>query len=303
MSNLLERVKPHTFKEFMQFKGVIEGTIEGLKQRYCILDKMHWKTFYSSMRENLLGDATHAVLKKIGEDFGKKIFAHAQEKYGADPETAFRFVLQNLEKLGWGAFWNIKINQEGKEITLELHNPNEAYNDGIPSCYHIEGILRGLAKGILGDDIAIRETECTAKGDKVCKFIMGDKSIVPELYDEAVIEKLTNVLQELRGTIKSSIELLATTEGRPIIANIADGIDPVLWTTMVSFVLAGAKKASEMIQNAGLKEIIVNAEKGTIIASLVNESTLVAVVVGPDTSPGLAGLSLKKAKDKIKSII
>ncbi|MHA1359933.1 MAG: V4R domain-containing protein [Candidatus Helarchaeota archaeon] len=303
MTDLLERVKPHTFKEFMLFKGIIEGAIEGVRQRYAIMDKMHWNTFYSSMRENLLGDAANAILKKIGEDFGKKIFALAQEKYGADAKTAFLFVLQNLEKLGWGAFWNVDINLEGKEISLELHNTNEAYTSNTPSCYHVEGILRGIAKALLGKDIVVRELECTAKGDKVCKFIIGDRSVVPQLYDEETIENLRKVLQELRGTIKSSVELLATTDGRPIISNLSEDLDPVLWTTIVSFILAGAEKASELIENADLKELIVNGEKGTIIASLVNESTILAVVIGSDTSPGLAGLALKKAKDKIQALI
>ena len=117
-----------------------------------------------------------------------------QEKFGADPETAFRYVLQNLEKLGWGAFWNIKMDPEGKEITLELHNSNEAYNANIPSCYHIEGILRGIGKAILGEDIVVREIDCIAKGDKVCKFIIGDKSIVPELYDQETIEIGQNII-------------------------------------------------------------------------------------------------------------
>ncbi len=302
MSDLLDRTKSHSFKEFTIFKGVIEGIVEGFRQRYCIMNKTHWNSFYSSMQD-LLGDSTNAILKKIGEDFGKEMFTLVQEKFGADAQTTFLYILQDLEKLGWGAFWNIQLNADKKEITVELHNSNEAYNEGNPSCYHVEGILRGIAKSVLGEDIAIREVECIAQGDKVCKFIIGDKSIIPESYDQETIEKLIKILQELKGTIKSSVELLATTDGRPIISNLAEEIDPVLWTTIVSFALAGGKNASGTINNGSLKEIIINAEKGTIIASLINSNLLLAVIIDPDTSPGLAGLALKKAKEKISALL
>ncbi|MFX1295496.1 MAG: V4R domain-containing protein [Promethearchaeota archaeon] len=303
MNDLLERMKNHTFKGFTIFKGVIEGGIEGFKQRNCIMDKIHWNSFYLSMYKHLLGDATNAILKKIGEDYGKEIFAMIQEKFRVDTNTVFLFILQNLEKLGWGAFRNAKIDTDRKEITVELHNSNEAYNAEIPSCYHVKGILRGIGKSVLGDNIVVREIECIAKGDKICKFILGDKSIVPDLFDQDTIAKLIKILQELKRTIKSSVELIATTDGRPIISNLSEEIDSVLWTTIISVVLAGGKKSSKYIDNDNLKEIIINAEKGTIIASLVKEDILIAVTVGPDTSPGLAGLAVKKAKDQIIDLL
>lgn len=303
MSDLLNRTKQHTFKEFTIFKGVIEGVVEGFRQRYYILDNFHWNSFYQTLRDRLLGDATNAILRKIGEDFGNEIFSIVQEKFGADPQTAFLYILQNLEKLGWGAFWNTKINVEGKEITLELHNSAEAYNNEVPSCYHIEGILTGIAKAILGKDIVVREMECIAKGDKICTFRIGDRSIVPELYSQEKITQMIKILQQLKATIKSSVELLATTDGRPIISNLSEGIDSSLWTTIISFVLAGSKQASVQIGTGKLKEVVINSEKGIIIASLITEKILIAVVVGPDTSPGLAGLSVKQAKEKIREVL
>ena len=108
---------------------------------------------------------------------------------------------------------------------------------------------------------------------------------------------------ELKGTIKSSVELLATTDGRPIISNLSEEVDSVLWTTKISYLLAGGKKSSDSLDNGALKEIIINAEKGTIIATQVTDEILIAVVVGPDTSPGLVGLSVKKAKDKIRALL
>ncbi|NVM29229.1 MAG: hypothetical protein HWN65_10360 [Candidatus Helarchaeota archaeon] len=302
MGELLERSKLHSFKEFTIFKGIMEWGIEGFKQRYCVLDQIHWRTFYSSMRD-LLGDSTNAILKKIGEDFGRELHSAVEDKYGIDAETAFLFVLQYLEKLGWGAFWNVKINTEASEITVELHNPNEAHTDGIPSCYHVTGILRGIAKGVLGDEIIVREIECTAKGDKVCKFVIGSEVVVPDLYDKETMEKFTAILQDLKKTIKSSVELLATVDGVPILSPGLENIDPSLWGTIISFLLAGGLNSSTGVNNGNLKEVIINAEQGTIIASQVTDKTIIAAVVGPDTSPGLAGLALKKAKDKIIEIL
>ncbi|HUY01014.1 MAG TPA: V4R domain-containing protein [Candidatus Deferrimicrobium sp.] len=302
MSDLIERTKSHTFKEFTIFKGVIEGTIEGFKRRFCIMSRDHWKVFYSSMYD-LLGKSTNAILRKIGEDFGQKLYASIENQFKTEPKTTFLFILQELEKLGWGAFWNIRINTDSKEIEVELHNSIEVYKEGIPSCYHVYGILKGLAKSILGEDIVIREIECTAKGDKICKFIIGTKTVVPELYPKETIEKLINILQELKKTIKSSVELVATTDGRPIITNLSEEIDSSLWTTNLSFILEGGKNSSHTIKNGDLKEIIINAEKGIIITSQVTKDIIIAVVVGSDTSPGLAGLALKKAKDKIIELL
>ncbi len=302
MSELLEKAKLHNFKEFTIFKGIMEWGIEGFKQRYCVLDQIQWRSFYSSMKD-LLGDSTNAILKKIGEDFGQKLFLDVKEKYRVDSETAFIFILQNLEKLGWGAFWNVKIEMESKKITVELHNTNEAHNDGIPSCYHVTGILRGIAKGVLGDNIIVRETDCTAKGDKICKFIIGSEIVVPDLYDKEIMENFIKILQELKKTIKSSIEFLATTDGVPIISPDLQDIDRLLWGTIISFLLSGGKNSSSGIKNGTLKEVIVNAEQGTIIASQVTDKVILAAVIGPDTSAGLAGLALKKAKDKIIDIL
>jgi predicted regulator of Ras-like GTPase activity (Roadblock/LC7/MglB family)/predicted hydrocarbon binding protein len=302
MSDLIERTKTHTFKEFTIFKGVIDGSIEGFKRRFCIMSKDHWKTFYSSLHD-LLGESTNAILRKIGEDFGQKLYASIEKQFKTDPKTTFLFILQELEKLGWGAFWNIKINTDSKEIEVELHNSIEAFKNGIASCYHVFGILKGLAKSILGENVIVRELECTAKGDKICKFVIGSKAVVPELCPKEIIEKLINILQELRRTIKSSVELVATTDGRPIITNLSEEIDSSLWTTVLSFILEGGKNSSHIIDNGDLKEIIINAEKGIIIASQVTKAIIIAVVVGPDTSPGLAGLALKKAKDKIIELL
>ena len=303
MTDLLEKTKTHTFKEFSIFKGVIEGTIEGMKQRYCIMGESHWKAFYATMTE-LLGDSTNAILRKIGEDFGQKLSKSVEEGYGADPNTTFLYILQYLEKLGWGAFWNIKIDEDAKQIILELHNSSEAYNEGMASCYHINGILRGIAQNLLGKDIVIRETKCLANGDKNCEFIIGSQITVPELYDEETLGKLTKILQELKHTIKSSIELLSTTDGVLILApNFPETVDPTLLGTIISYSVCGGKQGSQVIDNGNLKEIIINAEQGTIIASQCTEKTILAAVIGPDSSPGLAGLALKKAKDKILDII
>lgn len=303
MSDLLERMKNHTFKEFTMFKGVIEGAIEGVKQRYCILGESHWKSFYATMTE-LLGDSTNAILRKIGEDFGQKFSKFVEENYETDPNTTFLYILQDLEKLGWGAFWNIKIDEESKQIILELFNSSETYNEGIASCYHMNGILKGIAQNLLGKDIVIRETKCIANGDKNCEFIIGSQVTVPELYDEDTLRKVTKILEELKHTIKSSIEFLANTDGVPILApNLPETVDAATLGTIISYTLCGGKNGSQIIDNGNLKEIIINAEQGTIIAAQCTEKTILAAVIGPDSSPGLAGLALKKAKDKIVELL
>jgi len=303
MSDLLERMKIHTFKEFTIFKGVIEGTIEGVKQRYCILGENHFKSFYATMIE-LLGDSTNAILRKIGEDFGRKLSNFVEEKYEIDSNMAFLYILQELEKLGWGAFWNVKLDEESKLIKLELFNSNEAYNEGIASCYHMNGILRGIAQNLLGKDIVIRETKCIANGDKNCEFMIGTQITVPTLYNEDIMEGLTKILKELKYTIKSSVEFIVTTDGVPILSpNLPEAVDPALLGTIISYILCGGKLGSQVIDNGNLKEIIINADQGTIIASQCTEKTILAAVIGPTTSPGLAGLALKKAKDKIVELL
>jgi len=303
MSDLLERTKAHTFKEFTMFKGVIEGMIEGVKQRYGIMEESHWKNFYATMVE-FLGDSTNAILKKMGEEFGQKVSKFVKEKYKTNPNITFLYILQNLEKLGWGAFWNVKIEADSSKILLELHNSIEAYNAGIASCYHMNGILRGIAQELIGKDLVVRETKCIAKGDKNCEFLIGKGINVPDLYSKDIIEKLAKILQELKTTIKSSIEFIATTDGVPILSpNLPKAVDPALLGTIISYALCGGKQSSQVLNNGNLKELIINAEQGTIIASQCTKNTVLAAVISPDSSPGLAGLALKKAKDKIVELI
>jgi predicted hydrocarbon binding protein/predicted regulator of Ras-like GTPase activity (Roadblock/LC7/MglB family) len=303
MSDLLERTKGHTFKEHTIFKGVIEGTIEGVKQRYGIMEESHWKTFYATMVK-FLGDSTNAILKKIGEEYGQKVSKFVKEKYKTNPNITFLYILQNMEKLGWGAFWNIKIEPDSSKIVLELFNSNEAYNAGIASCYHMNGILRGIAQDFWGKDIGIRETKCIAKGDKNCEFLIGKGVSVPDLYNKDIMEKLAKILQDLKATIKSSIEFLATTDGVPILTpNLPKAVDPALLGTIISYTLCGGKQGSQVLSHGNLKEIIINADQGTIIASQCTKNTVLAAVISPDSSPGLAGLALKKAKDKIIELL
>jgi len=254
---------------------------------------------------DLLGDSTNAILKKVGEDFGEENFSFIREKYGADTKTAFLLSLQKLEKLGWGAFWNIEIDEEAGKIVLELHNSNEAFNEGAASCYHMTGILLGLSKGVLGEErLTIRETKCTAKGDKICEFVIGKGEDVPALFEDETMTKLADILQDLKKTIKSVVELIATSDGVPIISlGLPEEIDPTLWGTITSFVLAGGSSSSKAVNNGNLKEVLINAEKGTIIATQCTEKTILVAVVGPDTSAGLAGLAMKKAKDKLITLL
>ncbi|MDD1777781.1 MAG: hypothetical protein LUQ65_06380 [Candidatus Helarchaeota archaeon] len=301
MSDLLERTKGHTFKEFTIFKGVIEEAIG--KIRYNIMEERHWKTFYTIM-EKLLGPSANAILNKIGEEYGRRVSKFVKEKYKTDPNITFLYILQNLEKLGWGAFWNIKIEPDASKIVLELFNSTEAYNAGIASCYHMNGILRGIAQDFMGEDIVIRETKCIAKGDKNCEFLIGKGVLVPDLYNKDIMEKLAKILQDLKGTIKSTIEFVATTDGVPILTpNLPKTVDPALLGTIISYTLCGGKLGSRMLNNGNLKELIINADQGTIITSQCTKNTVLAAVISPDSSPGLAGLALKKAKDKIIDIL
>ena len=127
---------------------------------------------------------------------------------------------------------------------------------------------------------------------------------VPDIYDKETIEELGKILQELKGTIKSSIELVAKTDGDPILSSeLPEGIDSTTWGIIVSYLLAGGRVGSDAVKNGNLKEIIVNGEQGTIITTQCTKDVLIAAVIGPDTSPGLAGLAIKKAKDKIIKLL
>ncbi|MHA1229602.1 MAG: V4R domain-containing protein [Candidatus Helarchaeota archaeon] len=295
---LLEETKNFTFKDFSIFKGEIKG----FNFRIIILHIEHFKQLYRTAN-NMLKDGIRSVYIKTGIDIGKKFMDLVITKKKADKLTAFKFILRSLERGGWGAtLGNIKIDEDKKTVYIEIQNSPEAYEEGMASCFGIQGILRGMAEHLFETELEIVETECIAKGDKMCKFLVGPKEEVP-IYDEETMKALEKIMATTKTKAGAIATLLATTEGRILFSNFPDEIDSKMGALISSMIALAGRSAGEVF-NIGKTFSTIDGERGKLILTPIQipnkkSGLLIIAQIGPNSSTQLAGLALKSGANEI----
>jgi CheY-like chemotaxis protein len=81
-------------------------------------------------------------------------------------------------QIGWGAFHLALFDPVAERIYIDVENSAFAEAYGKTSggvCHLIRGVVSGLATAIFGKNITASETNCIAKGDEKCSFVVGDK--------------------------------------------------------------------------------------------------------------------------------
>ena len=295
---LLEETKNFTFKDFSIFKGEIKG----FNFRIIILHIEHFRQMYLTAN-NFLKEGLRPIYIKIGEDIGKRFMELVIDKKKADKNTAFRFILRSLERGGWGAtLGNINIDEDNKKIYIEIQNSPEAYEEGIASCFGIQGILKGMASVLFDSEVEINETECIAKGDKMCKFLIGPKENVP-LYDEETMKALNKIMETIKTKAGAIAALISTTEGRVLFSTFPHEIDVNIGSLIASTVALSANSVGDAF-NIGKTFSTIDGERGKLIlmpVKIPNKKSgfLIITQIGPNSSTQLAGLALKSGATEI----
>lgn len=155
-----------------------------------VVDKYHYPLYFNSgekamviSRRNLVdmfsrvkkifGSGAEVIIYEMGAATGEDDAKELARGLGKDilarnmTEMVFLYAAQ-----GWGMPELVDLTLEPLTTILRIHDNFEcAYvRSGAPNSQYIRGHLVGLAGGVLGKKVMIRETKCMAMGDKYCEF-------------------------------------------------------------------------------------------------------------------------------------
>lgn len=296
----IKELEIKSFKNFSFFEGKISGIISGIsdrsENRYSIMSKQQFQLFYKTLK-GLFQKGAVGVLSYIGRETGKELLSHLNTIILSDKE-AVNYLLLALNKLGWGRFWNTKI--ESDEITLEVHHSFEAYEEGTPSCYYIKGILEGTGEVYFEAPVYVLEENCIAQKQRMCtyKIIKRDK-FNSEWVDRTHFDE---VLNEFDAKAKSKASFIISREGKVFVKHVNEDFDADMIAGLDAAILGAAARCCEA-NKITLSQVVLIGDQGTIMAKGTNDDrAIVAALLNKNASPGLIGIALKQACDKVETL-
>ncbi len=160
--------------EFNEDRGAI--SFKGV--RYLLIRPETLAEFQKALEERLGGEAGE-LLYRGGFTGGCLSTKKYKETFGYGDEEIVQFMMSMGGQIGWGKFQVEEFNRKGKRlIVLVKSSPFAmAYGDSAHSVCHItRGVMAGMAQTLFGKAIAAAETQCLAKGDDLCRFLIEAKS-------------------------------------------------------------------------------------------------------------------------------
>ena len=161
-----------------------KGEIWILGSRVAIVNIGIFKSFRESMLR-IAGPAGERMIYLAAREHTKTYVVYMIEKSkvaqiasktGLGKKYITEQVAQILTQFGYGKMMVEKI--DGEEMIASLENSvigMQYENSEKPVCTHIAGLIAGGATAIYGKEYDCKETECIAKGDPVCRFVIRPK--------------------------------------------------------------------------------------------------------------------------------
>jgi len=261
------------------------------------MSKQQFQLWFKTLK-NLFQQGANSILYRIGRETGKTLLTHLNTLILSDDE-AFNYLLLALNKLGWGKYWNTKI--ESEQITLELHNPIEAYEDRITSCHYVQGILEGMGEIYMETPVFAIEESCVSQKNRFCTF----KIVKREKYLEEWENKseFDEVLKEFDGKAKSKASFIMTQEGHILIKHLNEDLNCDEIAHLNSPMLGAATRCS-MENKWTLNQLVLMGDKGNLMLKGTSDGkAMVVAILDKNASPGLIGIALKQACEKLEKLV
>jgi predicted hydrocarbon binding protein len=180
-------------KTLEKIEGVLmvnihDDTFDGL-----IIDKLHFPlrvsgersfTFrvetFGSMLARLyerFGTGAAVILYEMGIAAGESKAKSVTKKYRLDKLKTLKLILEERSAKGWCMAEIVEFSS--KKVMLVVNDlfecvPFKGKQENAVSQF-FRGYLTGICRQIYGKDISVTETECVAKGDAACKFMVEAK--------------------------------------------------------------------------------------------------------------------------------
>jgi predicted hydrocarbon binding protein len=141
---------------------------------------------YMIIRPDTVVDFQKAVEAEVGEGVAEMMMAGGytggsrssrryKELLNYSDEEIVAFMCKMGGEIGWGKFEVEKLDTGGRKLVVTVRNSPfaEAYGSSDKGvCHMIRGVMAGMAAGIFGSQVNSEETQCQAKGDELCRFVL-----------------------------------------------------------------------------------------------------------------------------------
>ena len=151
-----------------------DGAITFKDVRYMLIRPDTVVDFQKAV-EAELGDRTAEMMMAGGFTGGSRSSRRYKEVFDYSDQEIVAFMCNMGREIGWGDFEVEEFDQEGRRLVVLVRNSAfaEAYGNADRGvCHLIRGAMAGMAAGIFGGDVRSEETQCRAKGDDQCRFVI-----------------------------------------------------------------------------------------------------------------------------------
>ena len=166
--------------EILDNLNVETGRLTFKEVRYMLIRPDTVVDFQKAVEAMVGPDKCAEAMMAGGHTGGARSSKHYKEVFNYTDQEIVAFMCKMGGEIGCGKFCLVDLDAANKRLVIEVEGSPfaEAYARDMPSlsqlpvCHIIRGVLAGLAAGIFGGDVASEETDCAAKGDPVCRFVM-----------------------------------------------------------------------------------------------------------------------------------
>ncbi len=162
-----------------------KGALHYKEVRYLLIRPETLAGMQKAM-ERVSGTEANEIIFQGGFDGGYLSARKYKEIHGFRDEEILDFMVRMGSQIGWGVFHLALFDPVAESICIEVRNSPfaEAYgkaSEGV--CHLIRGVVSGLATAIFGKNSTASETNCIAKGDEKCSFVVGGNQDMTKYAD------------------------------------------------------------------------------------------------------------------------
>ncbi|MBO3799992.1 MAG: hypothetical protein FGF52_02905 [Candidatus Brockarchaeota archaeon] len=120
------------------------------------------------------GTGAAVILYEMGLGMGESKFKSVVSNYRVDKQTAVKIILAERSAKGWCISRLDEFNSKGAVVLAKDLFECMPFRDRQerPVSQLFRGYLAGIFQQLYGKNVNVTETECIAKGDNVCKFVI-----------------------------------------------------------------------------------------------------------------------------------
>ncbi|WXG47608.1 MAG: 4-vinyl reductase [Candidatus Atabeyarchaeum deiterrae] len=155
------------FKRFLSdLRMPSDGKMMSQGQRVAVKDIISIVQMLKYSAENMSETTVGAVLTRVGRLVALKELG----THNATKEELAKSCFRSLSTKGWGLFVT-EPNREGGQVILKNSAIADEYpTKGLKVDYIAVGMISTIYEKSFGGRYIVKEVECVAKGDEMCKF-------------------------------------------------------------------------------------------------------------------------------------